>query len=423
MSGTNVTRLHVIGLGVGAGMRLSEPAQQALRESKTVIGSPRQLELAQGLGEITEAALLELPKLAELQSLIDGLPEGPISILASGDPRYYGIGRWLMQRFDSAQLRFYPAVSSIQAMCNRIGLALQDCRVISLHGRELAGLRRVLKQNSNIIALTDRHSHPRALAQACLDAGFEQSRLHLGEDLGTEHERYREFAVADLVADVEFECSTLNVSVIQTRGRGGVLPEFPGIDDRLFATDGEPGQGMFTKREVRLAILSLLQPGNDDVIWDIGAGCGGVTTELSHWNERVIVYAIEQHPERLACIAENRQRFGCVSNLHIVDGRAPQALDDLPVANKVFIGGNDGELDAILTLVWQRLPEQGVMVASAVTEATQARLQAFALTLAPAQVETLQVAVSRGMPGNDGIDYQAKLPITLFKFTRSGDEA
>ena len=159
--------------------------------------------------------------------------------------------------------------------------------------------------------------------------------------------------------------------------------------------------------------------GNDDVIWDVGAGCGGVASELSHWNERVSVYAVEQHPERLACLAENRSRFGCLSNMHIVDGRAPQALDDLPPANKVFIGGNDGELDAIITNVWARLPSQGLLVASSVTESTQAQLQAFALTLPGQQVETLQLAVSRGIPGDTIIDYQAKLPVTLFKFIKS----
>jgi len=414
------SRIHVVGLGVVAGLRLTQPAQQALRESHTIVGSPRQLEIARALGDCGESQCLELPKLAELKAMLDALPAGQVSILASGDPLYYGIGRWLTRQFEPRQLRFHPAVSSIQALCNRLGLALQDCQVISLHGRELAGLRRVLKRNRDIIVLTDRHSHPRALAQACLDAGFDESRIHVGEDLGSASERYREFAALDLAADADFECSALNVSVIRARGRGGVLPEFPGIDDRAFATDGASGQGMFTKREVRLAILALLQPGNDDVIWDIGAGCGGVASELSHWNERVTVYAIEQHPERLACLAENRRRFGCVANLHIVDGRAPQALDGLPQANKVFIGGNDGELDAILAAAWQGLPEGGLLVATAVTESTRARLQRFALTLAPTQVETLQVAVSRGVCDETGIDYRAKLPVTLFKFSRGG---
>lgn len=415
MAGSNI---HVVGLGVDAGVRLSAPAQQALRAAHTIIGSPRQLALGRTLVDCASAQLRDLPKLSELKALIDDLPAGDIAVLASGDPLYYGIGRWLGGHFDSTRLRFYPAVSSIQAVCNRLGLAQQDCQVVSLHGRDVSGLNRVLKQNRTIIVLTDVHSHPRRLAQACIDAGFEDSRLHVAEDLGTDSERCREFAVSELVADDDFECSELQVSVIQTRGRGGVLPEFPGIDDHTFATDADSGQGMFTKREVRLAILALLQPGSGDVIWDVGAGCGGVATELSHWNAAVTVYAVEQHPERLACLAENRERFGCGSNLHIVDGRAPQALADLPDPGKVFVGGNDGELDAILRSSWGRLPTGGLLLASSVTAATFARLQTFALTLTPGQVETLQIAVSRGGHHGDAIDYQPKLPVTLFRFEK-----
>ena len=425
MSGIDsvTSMIHVVGLGVETGARLSEPADQALLSAMTVIGSNRQLELARGLTGRQDSdapAMLTLPKLSELKALIEELPEGPVVILASGDPLFFGIGRWLGQQFDSARLVFHPSLSSIQAVCNRLGIAQQDCEVISLHGRALGGLRRVLKQNKTIIVLTDKHSHPQALAQACLDSGFEQSRIQVCEDLGSKQERYRDFGVSELLRDTSFECSKLHVSVIRTLGRGAMLPEFPGIADQAFATDGEPGQGMFTKREVRLAILSLLQPSNEDVIWDIGAGCGGVATELAHWNARVTVYAIEQHPERLACLAENQARFGTVGNLHIVDGRAPEILGELVDANKVFVGGNDGELESILETAWSRLPMQGLLVASSVTESTFAQLQAFAMRLDPGQVETLRLAVSRGLPTADGFDYQAKLPVTLFKFIKPG---
>ena len=36
---------------------------------------------------------------------------------------------------------------------------------------------------------------------------------------------------------------------------------------------------MISKREVRLAILSLMQPNNAEIAWDIGAGCGSVSVE------------------------------------------------------------------------------------------------------------------------------------------------
>ena len=414
--------VHVIGLGVANGARLSASAEQALAEASAVIGSPRQLELLDGLGVQMSAERHELPKLAELDALLDRLSDAPLCVLASGDPLFYGIGRWLTRHTEPARLHFYPAVSSIQAMCHRVGLSLQDCRVVSLHGRPLSGLNRELKRNRDLVILTDRHSHPRALAEACVAANFGDSCIHVGEDLGGPDERLREFGAAALATLPELDCSALNVCVIRVRGPGGVLPEFPGIDDRAFASDGAPGEGMFTKREVRLAILALLQPGDGDVIWDIGAGCGGVASSLAHWNARVSVHAIEPHPERRACLEENRRRFGCEANLHIVDGRAPAVLDALPAANKVFIGGSDGELDAILAAAWPTLPDGGLLVASAVTADTNARLQAFAAQLDPAQVETLRVAVSRGEVSANGIDYHAKHPVTLYRFVSDGGE-
>jgi len=416
-------QLHIIGLGVETGACLSAPAARALQSSHTVIGSPRQLQLARPLLEKRDSVnpdLIPLPKLSELKALIEHLDPGAITILASGDPLYFGIGRWLSQQFDAASLRFYPSVSSIQAVCNHLGIAQQDCRVVSFHGRDFGGIRRVLKQNTTLIVLTDQHSHPRALAKACIEAGFGQSILWVCEDLGSETERYREFEVSSLCNNDTFECSDLHVSVIKTRGEGGVLPEFPGIPDHSFVTDAGPGQGMITKREVRLAILSLVQPANGDVIWDIGAGCGGVSTELAYWNQRVKVYAIEQHPQRLRCLVANQAQFGTGSNLVIVEGRAPEALVGLAAANKVFIGGNDGELDSILKLVWQVLPVDGLLVASSVTDKTLEQLQNFALKLEEDQVESLQIAVGRGEISENGMNYRAKRPVTLFKFSQQG---
>ena len=416
-------RIHVVGLGVGAGVRLSLPAEQALASAHTVIGSERQLEIAREFSRLDHVDFRELPKLSELKALIDDLPAGDLVVLASGDPLYYGIGRWLGRQFERERLRFYPAVSSLQALCNHVGLALQDCDVVSLHGRPASDINRVLKQNRNLLILTDQHSHPKALAEACTRAGFADSQIHIGEDIGAARERFRRFSVDELLKDDDFTSSELHVSLVQTRGPGGVLPEFPGIDDHLFASDGASGQGMFTKREVRLAILALLQPGNEDVIWDVGAGCGGVATELTHWNPRVTVYAIEQHPERLACLEQNRERFGCMANLRIIDGRAPQALGGLPEANKVFIGGSDGELDAILAECWQGLPVSGRLVASAVTEATLAQLQAFARSLPDAGLEIRQLTVHYGELEGPDLVLKPKLPVTLFCLQKKGSES
>ncbi|HIG36376.1 MAG TPA: precorrin-6Y C5,15-methyltransferase (decarboxylating) subunit CbiT, partial [Oceanospirillaceae bacterium] len=136
---------------------------------------------------------------------------------------------------------------------------------------------------------------------------------------------------------------------------GNVKPNFPGIPDAHFKTDGKSGKGLLTKREVRLNILSLVQAAPQEVIWDIGAGCGGVAIELALWNPLGSVYGIEHHDQRVACLNANKEAFGVSTNLHTIQGRAPDALAELDNPDKVFIGGSGGNLNAILQLVWQRL--------------------------------------------------------------------
>ncbi|WP_020406270.1 precorrin-6y C5,15-methyltransferase (decarboxylating) subunit CbiE [Hahella ganghwensis] len=415
--------IHVIGLGVTETPELSQKALQALENADRVIGSARQLKVVETL--LQQQQTLELPPLSELALYLESAlsqesNRGHTVILASGDPLYYGIGRWLSRHIPPEQLFFYPAVSSIQAACHALGLSLQDVEVISLHGRPMERIRTVLKHRHTLVVLTDKYSTPQVLARECVAAGFEQSKLVVCESMGYENQRLSHFDASELAQSVQL-FDPLHITVIETRGDGGVLPEFPGIPDDHFETGTEPGKGMITKREVRLNILSLLQPSNDDVIWDIGAGCGSVAIELAYWNECCQVIAIEQHTERLKHLEKNRRRFGVVSNLSVQPGRAPEILEGLSHPNKVFIGGSDGRLPELLAQTWEMLPPGGVLVASAVTENTRHQFMTFLTQrnlAADAKPETCQIAVSKGGFLSDQLIYRPVLPVTLFRFIK-----
>ncbi|MEM7563302.1 MAG: precorrin-6y C5,15-methyltransferase (decarboxylating) subunit CbiE [Pseudomonadota bacterium] len=415
------TKINVIGLGIEPGGRLNAGAEAALQSSQVMIGSERQLQWVNDmqLGVAIPSEQATLPPLKQLPELIDGYV-GEVALLASGDPLYFGIGRWLGQHYASSRLQFYPALSSVQAACNRLGIALQDCTVISLHGRPLSSLRRHLVAGRTLIILTDQHSHPRALADHCAAVGLAQSTLWVCEQLGYPDERIQKIAVSRFDDEAVEPFSDLQVSVLQLAGAGGLIPTAPGIEDRNLVTDGEPGQGMITKREVRLQILSLLQLGADQVLWDVGAGCGGVSTETALWHACSKVIAVEQHPGRVQCLRANREKFG-TTNLDIIEGRAPDALEGLPDPQRIFVGGNDGELEAMLALCWTRLSPGGRLVASAVTEATRSQLEQFAASDEFASVNSVQVAVSRGVLKAQQWQVEDKRPVTLFSFDKPGD--
>ena len=430
-----MANIHII--GVTQSSDLIGEALHVMQHARAIIGSERQLDIVKPHLKAKHPAILKtLPKLVELKSLIDNLSiesindqQSSIIVLASGDPLYYGIGRWFSTHFEPERLRFYPAISSIQMACHRLAISLQDVTVLSLHGRSLKTLRTKLKSAEMLLILTDKHSNPQALARECQDTGFEESLITVLENLSYPHERIRTFSVAQLLDDSEqLSFASLHVSLLEVKGAKGVermLPEFPGIPDTAYITGSGGGKGMITKREVRLSILSLLQPSNEDVIWDIGAGCGGVAVELAYWNDKTTIYAIECHAERLEHLSANQQRFGVVQNLHIIKGHAPECLADLPEPNKIFIGGSSGNITELLDTVWPLLPKGGLLVVSAVLENTKKALNDFAQTVATinsktrAEIEVVEVSVKRGQFTHTGLNYTPKLPVEVFKFKKA----
>ena len=411
--------LHVVGLGVREQANLPDEARLALQEADVVMGSERQLKTVAHLS--MSGVQMLLPVLSDLEVWLNRNRHQKIVILASGDPLFYGIGHWLSQRFSKDCLVIHPAVSSIQVACHQIGISLQNVEVINLHGRPIQRIRACLRRNRHYAILTDAGSNPYSLARECVDANFPDSRIWVGERLGYKEHQQRCFTAKELLAQQGAEGAPvfdpLHITVLYTEGAGGVLPEFPGIPDTLFETGEQPGSGLLSKREVRLAALSLLQPCAQQIGWDIGAGCGGIAIEWARWNPKGQVYAIERHPQRVQYLSVNRDRFGVDANLDIVEDGAPECLQNLPDPHAIFIGGSGGKLVELLSVCWHRLLTGGCLVASAVTETSRGQLHQFA-DLVEVQMESMQIALSRGGKLAGQPLYRPQLPVTLVKFTK-----
>tara|TARA_B110000240_G_scaffold50340_1_gene57560 strand:- start:2053 stop:3222 length:1170 start_codon:yes stop_codon:yes gene_type:complete len=378
------------------------------------MGSPRQLESIAHAQVVanqsrTQPASLCLPKLKHIAHEIKGFDH--VVILASGDPLLFGIGKYLQSEFGD-QVTCISGVSSLQGACELTGLSLQDAQPVSLHGRPLNHLKRHLQPHRTLLILTDQNSHPQAIAKVLVAVNLGLSKIHVCERLGYEDQNQQQFIAQDLATN-STPFASLHVTVVHTLGIGHVMPNFPGIADAHFVTDGESGKGLLTKREVRLNILSLLQPAPQDIAWDIGAGCGGVAIEWALWNPQGQVYAIEHHDQRIACLEANKEAFGVSANLSVIQDKAPDCLKELPFPDKVFIGGSGGELSRIMQLAWQRLKPGGRLATSAVTEPSKAALRQFSLHVEQQPTDYLQVAISRHdtIAGQDLL--RPALPVTL----------
>ncbi len=412
--------IQVIGLGVGAkaGPQLGDAARQALARADWIVGAPHQLEKIAGC-ELNGQTTTYPSPFSALADWLTTHQQDNIVLLASGDPLYFGLGDWLARTLGQQNLVFHPNISSVQAAFHQLGLPWQEAETISLHGRPLASIRARLQANRCYALLTDQHSGPAAIAQELVACHFEQSTLWVCEDLGGDAQQVRRFQADDPTL-AACNVHPLHVTIIQCKGHGDLLPTFPGIADEQFETGKSAGKGLITKKAVRLAILSQLGPQAGEVGWDIGAGCGSVAIEWARWNRLGEVFAIENNEQRLQYCQINQARFGVVNNLKIVAGTAPQACEQLPDPDAVFIGGSGGQLPDILQLALRRLKPAGRLVASAVTEVTKSTLLQFCQQLPDhITVEWSQIALSHGDTIANQLVMRPQLPVTLLTLRKA----
>lgn len=388
-----------------------------MENAEVVVGSSRQREaVASALGQ--RALELSYPSpLEALWPLLAQHRQRRLALLASGDPLFYGIGATLLGRLPLKCLVFHPHISSVQAAFARLKKPWHAAQVISLHGRPLSTLRRHLGGEGLYAILTDGQSHPQALARELAAVGHGDAQLWVAENLGMADERCRQFRAAALAAlpttsttqgprEGALGFSPLHVVVIETYRRGQ-LREFPGFEDDAFrSADDAPGEGQFTKREVRLVALAQLAPTAHSTGWDIGAGSGSVALEWARW-VACRVFAVERDPARLAGIEALAEGFGVADRLIPVSGMAPGVLADLPDPDGVFVGGGGPDLAKILALAWQRLRPGGRLVATAVTEESRAVLGAFGGD------RLTEIAIAHGQPLGHGQVLRPQLPVLL----------
>lgn len=108
-----------------------------------------------------------------------------------------------------------------------------------------------------------------------------------------------------------------------------------------------------TKEEVRALVLAKLRLKRDSLVYDLGAGTGSVAVEAALMANRGLVYAVEREPDAVTLIRQNQAAFQ-LSNLEVVEGEAPEVLEGLPLADRVFVGGSGGRLSDILTFLEKR---------------------------------------------------------------------
>jgi precorrin-6B C5,15-methyltransferase / cobalt-precorrin-6B C5,C15-methyltransferase len=349
--------LSIIGMGEDGWEGLSNRARLAIKAAEVIVGSSRLFAFLPK----TKAEMHEWPQpFSAMVEHIKPLAGRNTVILATGDPTNFGVARKLLTFIPVSEVTIIPHNSAFSLAAARMGWSVPDCDCFTIHGRPAANLEAFIQPNARLLILTEDETSVAEVCRRLISRGFGESAVTVLENMGGAGERISNFAAN---TNPNLDWSPLNVLAVHCVAgvAAKIFSRVAGLPDEAFVHDGQ-----LTKREVRAATLAALAPAPDQLLWDIGAGCGSVSIEWMRSTRGCEAVAFEHNSERLNMIATNADQLG-TPRLKIIAGKAPEVLNGFLLApDAVFIGGGVGN-EGVFDTAWEKLKSGGRMVCNVVT--------------------------------------------------------
>ncbi|MGD9730756.1 MAG: precorrin-6y C5,15-methyltransferase (decarboxylating) subunit CbiE [Desulfamplus sp.] len=480
--------VEVIGFGLSPD-DLTEKHKRIIANAEVLVAGRRHLELLQGIenrkavpeqkhnydqdqGDDQCVPRENIAITKDIQSVVDLIKDRigqgrRVVVAASGDPLFHGIGTTLINALGKESVNIYPNISSMAAAFAAIKEPWDSADLISLHGKdsdiEVDRLDNLLFKDESIFSrtrklgstrliaiLTDHIKTPAWLAKYLIskkraDKSFNLS-MYVFENLGADNQKISFYEHLEDAADKKF----LNPNVVILKkirtdkhkqievGKIEVessypLKIYPGMADDLFFHE----KGLITKSEIRAVVLSKLKLTSDDhVFWDLGAGSGSVSIEVSKFIPKGKIFAVERNDRRILDIKKNMEQFGLsapdsvagqgslitdsragvgglitdnragqVGLMTVIHGEILYAMKNLPDPDRIFIGGGGRDIEDIVKRAGERLQIEGIMVINTVLIQTMNMAMDILKTMSfHVKLIQVQVSVSKEMPFGERLD-------------------
>ena len=353
-----------------------------------------------------------------------------IGILLSGDTGFYSGAKKLKERLMevcSDQIEIYPGISSLSYLASKVGVSWEDAKILSLHGKDMNFVQTIHRHPKTFLLLggkdTGRHFY-----ETLLEYGLEDVHIHVGQRMSYEDEKILSGKLCEMEAeDFEGLCAVLIENPSYCKAAGMHLKDEEFIRGKVPMTKSEV-------RSVSIAELELTEDaivydigaehsphdkaGQQRVEYDIGAGTGSVSIEIARAGEQIRVYAIEKNPEGVKLIDQNRKKFR-TDGVRIIEGFAPQALEELETPTHAFIGGSSRRMNEILSVLYQKNPKMRIVI-NAISLETICEIKEVLSDYPIENEELIQLQVSRARVAGSYHFMQAENQVWICAFDFCG---
>jgi cobalt-precorrin-7 (C5)-methyltransferase len=197
--------INIIGLGPGNLDYITKLGEKIIYESDILIGGKRNLV------SIQEFKGKKVDLSTNLEEVIDYIKlnkDKKISIIASGDPLIYGIGKYISENLEKKDINIINGISSIQYIFSKINIDMNDLYITSSHGK-IPDFDYILS-HSKVAMVTDNKIGPREIAREIINRNLKKTMV-IGEDLSYIDEK---ITVASPTEVLKIDNFNMNVVVI-----------------------------------------------------------------------------------------------------------------------------------------------------------------------------------------------------------------
>ncbi|WP_153557674.1 precorrin-6y C5,15-methyltransferase (decarboxylating) subunit CbiE [Roseimaritima sediminicola] len=408
-------RIQIIGVGDDGQDGLTGHARQQIEQADVLLGPANLLKRI----SIGPEQRLEIgTDLQQLRESLEQVGSRRAALLAVGDPLFYGIARYLTDTLGKDRFEVLPHVSSMQLAFARVKESWDDAYLTNLATQPLDRVVDTVRTAERVGLFTTEQLTPSVVAEALLDRRIDYFTVYVCENLGSPAETVTQGDLQDIKGQT---FAPLNVMVLVRRRGSADRPAghgkqrlFGNADDRFLQS--RPKRGLLTPVEVRCIALAEMSLQADSTVWDVGAGSGSLAIEAASIARRGKVYAIEMDAEDYGLMVENARTFD-VPSLVPVHAQAPEAFDDLPDPDAIFVGGSGRAVPGLVRQAIKRLPPQGRIVinVSSPDNLLAVQQELDAADLVP---EVRMINIARGQYQLDRTRFEALNPTFLISAGR-----
>lgn len=359
----NTKNINLVGIGLGNPNLLTKAAISALERSSVIIGAKRIVDSVKE--DFPNKKYFTEYNTEKIIEIIRENIDNETAVVFSGDISLFSGSLKLFDKlkdFKDCNINTFPGISSLSYLCAKSNTDISKVKILSFHGKEEL-LYHNIDSNEYTFIITSKAEGVKEICRKLISFGFFELDIILGENLSYDNERITIGTASDLLG---MDISDLNCMIISNPDADKSIGF--GLSDEVFARDKVP----ITKSEVRAIIMSKLDIHHDSICYDIGAGSGSVTIEMSRLAYEGKVYAIEKNPLAVELIKKNIHNFSA-ENIELIHAKAPDGLDNILDADKIFIGGSGGELISMMEMIFTSKKNPTIVI-SAITMETIAQI-------------------------------------------------